>query len=266
MEESEDSFEEDYEEESIAAKPVKKKTQVTRLDGKVQLIFGFLFMGLLAAMMYIRMNYVLSKQEDILSIIVIVLSMITGLMAILMGVKDICRGGFSKAKNKEKENPLEEGEDDYGYDYNNAYEDDFMTDIDYSSEDNFRQKICVTPSIGKRPVTTCGETVVLMSEEDSDKDITLYSRNADKTIRIPLGKFPLTIGKMEGCVDKVINDMSISRIHCRFNKDSQGRIFVVDLGSTNGTFRNGLRLNPQEDCFIDEGDEIKIGRICFDCR
>ena len=43
LEESEDSFEEDYEEESIAAKPVKKKTQVTRLDGKVQLIFGFLF-------------------------------------------------------------------------------------------------------------------------------------------------------------------------------------------------------------------------------
>ena len=40
----------------------------------------------------------------------------------------------------------------------------------------------------------------------------------------------------------------------------------MDLGSTNGTFKNGVRLSPKEKNYIEEGDEIKIGRVCFDCR
>ena len=59
--------------------------------------------------------------------------------------------------------------------------------------------------------------------------------------------------------------MSISRMHCRFVSDG-GRIAVIDLGSTNGTFKNGLKLLPQQKTYIDEGDEIRLGRVCFDCR
>lgn len=40
----------------------------------------------------------------------------------------------------------------------------------------------------------------------------------------------------------------------------------MDLGSTNGSFRNGLKLIPQEKNYIEEGDEVKLGRICFDIR
>ncbi|WP_029231481.1 DUF6382 domain-containing protein [Butyrivibrio sp. VCB2006] len=266
---TDDSFYEDeFEPEETSTKLKKPRSKHSKIDGKVQIIFGFLFIGLLVAMMYIRMNYVLSKQEDVLSIIVIVISMITGLMAVLTGVKDICAGGISGIKLKNKSGIEEENEEDYGYDFETSGEEDFFADTDYVKEDSYKRKVSVISNTApsKRNPVTCSETVVLMSEEDDDKDITLYSRNADKTIRIPLEKLPLTIGKMEGCVDKVISDMSISRIHCRFMRDSQGRVSVVDLGSTNGTFRNGLKLNPQEECHIEEGDEIKIGRICFDCR
>ncbi len=108
-----------------------------------------------------------------------------------------------------------------------------------------------------------GETVVL--DEETDRELTLFSRNLDKTVRIPLDKLPLTIGKMEGCVDLILSDPSISRMHCRI-ENSEGRPIIRDLGSTNGTCRNGLKLKPQESVFIEEGDEIRIGRVCFDCR
>lgn len=115
-------------------------------------------------------------------------------------------------------------------------------------------------------IAECGETVVLGTDDDGDKNLTLYSCNMDKTIRISLDKLPITIGKLEGCVDKVVNDKSISRIHCKIMNGIDGSVKLVDLNSTNGTFRNGVKLKPQEEICLEEGDEVRIGRICFDCR
>ena len=111
-----------------------------------------------------------------------------------------------------------------------------------------------------------GETVVLTDDDSFEKSLTLYSRNTEKTIRISLTRLPVTVGKMAGCVDSVIDDRSVSRIHCRFMKEDDGKVFVMDLGSTNGTFRNGKRLDPQEKNYVEEGDEIRIGRVLFDCN
>ena len=113
---------------------------------------------------------------------------------------------------------------------------------------------------------TNGATMVLEDDDCEDRSLTLYSRNADKTVRITLDKLPLTIGKLEGCVDTVLDDRSVSRIHCRFDKTSDGRVSIVDLNSTNGCFINRLKISPQQETIIDEGDEIRIGRITFDCR
>lgn len=127
----------------------------------------------------------------------------------------------------------------------------------------FRKTLKVTGSFpAKGP--SFGETVVL--DEVRQEGMTLFSRNLDKTERIRLESLPVTIGKMAGCVDRVIDDMSVSRIHCRFEQEGPERFYVRDLGSTNGTFKNGVRLTPQEKVLIDEGDEIRIGRVCFDCR
>ncbi|MBQ6589684.1 MAG: FHA domain-containing protein [Butyrivibrio sp.] len=264
----EDFFPEDIGDENNDIQKEEAKSKKNKLDGRIQILFGVLFMGLLGAMMYIRMNYILSKEEDILSIIVIVLSMITGLIALLTGIKDITENGVSRFRTKKVEKTGDDEDDYYGYDMETSYDNDFMSEDAYMNEAGYRKQVKITAansSVKKAPAT-CGETIVLTDEDDTDKDIILYSRNSDKTIRISLDKLPLTVGKMEGCVDKVINDVSISRMHCRFVRDREGRPAVVDLGSTNGTYRNGLRLNPQEECSIDEGDEIRIGKICFDCR
>ena len=44
-------------------------------------------------------------------------------------------------------------------------------------------------------------------------------------------------------VDLVLNDQSVSRLHARISRDGN-RFFITDLNSTNGTFRNGMRLEP----------------------
>ena len=76
-----------------------------------------------------------------------------------------------------------------------------------------------------------------------------------------MDKLPLTVGKMAGCVDEVLDDMSVSRIHCRFMQNEEGGVSIVDLNST-----NGLKITPQKEIGLEEGDEVRIGRICFDCR
>ncbi len=134
----------------------------------------------------------------------------------------------------------------------------------YIDETSFKMPVKVKAPVKKTFEDSC-ETVILGMDE-VETPMTLYSSNMDKTLRISLDKLPLTIGKLEGCVDRVISDNSISRIHCKIMENRQGRPVIVDLNSTNGTFRNGLRLRPQEEMVIEEGDEVRIGRICFDCR
>ncbi|WDU83557.1 FHA domain-containing protein [Caloramator sp. Dgby_cultured_2] len=58
--------------------------------------------------------------------------------------------------------------------------------------------------------------------------------------------------------DLVIKDPYVSGNHAKiFVKDD--RLFIEDLGSTNGTYVNGRRIDKIEQ--IEEGDIIDIGRI-----
>ena len=80
--------------------------------------------------------------------------------------------------------------------------------------------------------------------------------------QIPLQKLPITVGKMAGAVDLVLNYQSVSRLHARISRDGN-RFFITDLNSTNGTFRNGMRLEPNASEIIEPGDEIGIGKLKF---
>jgi hypothetical protein len=66
---------------------------------------------------------------------------------------------------------------------------------------------------------------------------------------------PVIIGRMPGC-EIVLADPNVSRRHAEV-RDEGGRWMVRDLGSTNGTKVNGVRLSaPQE---LGPGDEIRVG-------
>ncbi len=58
-----------------------------------------------------------------------------------------------------------------------------------------------------------------------------------------------------GAVDK-----GVSRIHCQLEYQD-GNIVVTDLGSTNGTFVGGKRLEPHQPLTMERGTELIIGRL-----
>ena len=52
-----------------------------------------------------------------------------------------------------------------------------------------------------------------------------------------------------------LNDEGVSREHCAFLRDG-GKILVTDLGSTNGTYVNGIKIDRKE---LSDGDKIMVG-------
>ncbi len=79
---------------------------------------------------------------------------------------------------------------------------------------------------------------------------------------LSLEQVNLTIGKKEGEVDLVLQDASVSRMHARITKEGEN-VYLEDLNSTNGTFQNDQRMHPYEKKKLEEGDEIKFGKVVF---
>lgn len=80
------------------------------------------------------------------------------------------------------------------------------------------------------------------------------------------GRSLFLIGKMQGTVDLVLSSPTISRIHARV-RQQQGRWYLKDMNSKNGTYKNGERLLGEQETEIREGDELQFAerRYVF-CR
>ncbi|WP_428940053.1 FHA domain-containing protein [Fontivita pretiosa] len=90
------------------------------------------------------------------------------------------------------------------------------------------------------------QVVLAMFRSDGDrrsfslhKDVTVIGRKEDCDLRIALG--------------------DVSRKHCRLIKQGQ-TLKLEDLGSSNGTFHNGRRV---QEAIIQPGDTIQVGSIAF---
>lgn len=103
---------------------------------------------------------------------------------------------------------------------------------------------------------------IFMDVKMQDIEYKLYALDNKNKRHIELTKFPFTIGKMAGCVDFVLTDDSISRLHARIEKQGD-KIFLTDMNSMNGTYKNGLRMNPSETVEIEPGDEIRFGKLNY---
>ena len=86
----------------------------------------------------------------------------------------------------------------------------------------------------------------------------LYRENGELAVKID--KLPFVIGKKREEADYVLEDRSVSRIHARILEE-EGRIYLEDLNSTNGTFKNGLRMQPYEKRRLERGDELRFGKV-----
>src|SRR5919107_4491402 len=71
------------------------------------------------------------------------------------------------------------------------------------------------------------------------RDMTVIGRREDCDLRIPLG--------------------DVSRKHCRLVRDSD-ILKIEDLGSSNGTYLNGRRV---QEALLSPGDSIQVGPVVF---
>lgn len=76
---------------------------------------------------------------------------------------------------------------------------------------------------------------------------------------IDLEKDQILIGRREGC-DIVLKHPGVSAHHCQLHRSADGKWYVKDVGSKNGTFVNGVRVSETE---IAIGDELWF---CKQCR
>ena len=79
--------------------------------------------------------------------------------------------------------------------------------------------------------------------------------------RFELTSPELTIGRATGCHVSLPDDTFASTLHARvFAQD--GGVYVEDLGSTNGTYLNGMRLAAP--AVLRPGDQLQVGNTVMD--
>lgn len=104
-----------------------------------------------------------------------------------------------------------------------------------------------------------GKTIYI-DESKIPKEIIRRLYTSEGRILMQLTNDICTIGKKKGEVDLVLEDFSVSRMHARISRE-ENDFYLEDLNSTNGTVKNGLRMQPYEKRKLEEGDEIKIGKV-----
>ncbi len=72
------------------------------------------------------------------------------------------------------------------------------------------------------------------------------------------------VGKKRESVDGFVGRDTVSRIHSRIFV-RQERLFIADMNSTNGTYVNGIAIEPGEEIEIFEGDRILFADVGYEC-
>ncbi len=67
----------------------------------------------------------------------------------------------------------------------------------------------------------------------------------------------VTIGRTERNADIVLRDANVSRRHCALRSNAEGKLVLVDLGSTNGLWLNDGRGG--ERTVLKAGDTLYVG-------
>lgn len=93
--------------------------------------------------------------------------------------------------------------------------------------------------------------------------IRLVACDAPYPFEISISENDVLIGKKADLVDKAIEyNGAISRRHCRIVKQD-GSFFIMDEGSANGTFVNGVRLEQGRRQIIKQGDIVRLANSDF---
>ena len=110
------------------------------------------------------------------------------------------------------------------------------------------------------PLAYSSETVCLGNGAVEER--VLRGRVNGREVNVPLDCLPLTVGKLGGVSDFIINDNAVSKMHARF-EEHEGKVCVCDLNSTNGTVHNGEMIAIHTPVPLEPGDTLRFGKSSF---
>lgn len=227
-------------------------------------IFALLSLCGIGAALWIYLHYELTQQE--LMVLVCCLALMG--LCFLFSVVQLALSG-RKIRKKEQEDK------ELLYDIEDEFRDErpiaLQGVLDRNMSPIARQEVSgkkMNPqadgnhSAGKKDAEEQYGETVFVNVQKQKMEYKLYALDKKNKKHIELTQFPFSIGKMAGCVDCVLADDSISRLHARIEKEDE-KILLTDMNSTNGTYKNGLRMEPSETVEIEPGDEIRFGKLNY---
>ena len=104
------------------------------------------------------------------------------------------------------------------------------------------------------------KTMLLTTTAGREPTRCLLSRKDQ--IKIEILYFPFLIGKSRSMADYCLNMPEVSRLHAKI-EFTDGKYYITDLNSTNGTKVNGRMLDANETKELEIGAEIKLAESSF---
>ncbi|MCH5275607.1 MAG: FHA domain-containing protein [Lachnospiraceae bacterium] len=117
----------------------------------------------------------------------------------------------------------------------------------------------------KEPASEVQEKTAYLEVRPETEERKLFGNGRQNRKVIALDKLPLIIGKKGEKADVILSDTSISKMHARVTEEN-GQIYLEDLNTTNGTYKNGVRLKPYERVELLKEDEVRLGKLEFTYR
>lgn len=106
-----------------------------------------------------------------------------------------------------------------------------------------------------RPMEEIYGQTTLLGKDTAGRYPVLVSSNPGVRENVEVRKERFVIGKLKGQTDLTLNLPVVSRMHAEI-EHRDGKYFLVDLNSTNGTYLNGERLEANEYRQLHSGDEV----------
>jgi pSer/pThr/pTyr-binding forkhead associated (FHA) protein len=92
--------------------------------------------------------------------------------------------------------------------------------------------------------------------------LVLIEPEQERGASYPLGT-ELTVGRATGCAVPLAADTFVSQVHARVFRRGDD-YWVEDLGSTNGTFVNGRKIDGAVP--VRRGDRVQVGRSVLELQ